>query len=341
MQSKAPKFAAVALALSLSASSPSAAERLNATPQTLTAVLKKAKGGDTVILDPGIYRAVRISERTFVPALTLDARSATVEGLAAKGISGLTIEGGTFTLPPPTKHPRTGKPWFGFALRLDNVKAIKVVNVNFRGPGAGEGPDAPYGQGYGLFVVTGSDFEVSNSRFKGFKSGIVLTRVRGFHLNANHFDAMRSDGIQIAESRNGRVEDNVCGTTRIRDKEHPDCIQLWSRPTSLPTADVTIRRNRAEGPTQGIGMFNHIRNGVDDGGFDRILIEDNDMYVGFPHGIALIDARDSIVRNNRIRTYPGARWRAGITVGPANVRCGNTVASGAGKPAINDAPCKD
>ena len=49
---------------------------------------------------------------------------------------------------------------------------------------------------------------------------------------------------------------------------------------------------------------------------DRILIEDNDIEVGFPNAIGLNGSRDSIIRNNRVRTTAGAKYQARITVDP-------------------------
>jgi len=97
-------------------------------------------------------------------------------------------------------------------------------------------------------------------------------------------------------------------------------------------ADIVIRGNVMEGEMQGIFLGNHVRKGVDDGGFDRITIENNEVTVSFPQGIGLFDARDSVVRNNTVRTIPGStlpngkRVRANLRVtGTGNRVCGNKV----------------
>jgi hypothetical protein len=228
---------------------------------------------------------------------------------------------------------------FGYALRMDGVRGIAVHNAQVQGPGGANEGD-PFGDGYGIFVARSADITIEGGEFSGFKTGIVLSKVDGFSLTRNRFAHMRSDGIQVGEGRRGLIEANVCGETRIRDQEHPDCIQLWSRPTSPPTADIVIRGNRAHGKMQGIFMGNHIRNGIDDGGFDRILIENNELTVGYPQGIALGTGRDSIVRNNRVSTLDGSQWRASINTGKDVKRCGNRVAAAAGRPSVIDKPCE-
>lgn len=337
-------FAAALLALSGAACSPAAdaaPQSVRATPATLSAVLAKARDGDIVVLEPGVYADVAINDRTFETPLILEARDATLRGLRAKNVSGLTIRGGEFRVPAPTTKASTGEQIYGGALRFDNVSRLTVTNGRFIGPGAPPGAaSGPFGEGYGVFVVTGSDVTVTDGKFQGLKNGIVLSRVEGFNLSGNQFAANRSDGINVGEGRKGVIEKNECLATRIRDNEHPDCIQLWSRPTTPPVSDVVIRGNRAEGKMQGIGMFNHTRNGVNDGGFDRITIEDNDMRVAYPHGIALMESRDSVVRNNRVSTLPGARWRAGILAAETE-RCGNTVGAYAGRGPEKDRACQN
>lgn len=317
-----------------------AAATYTATPSTLTAVLGSARDGDTIVLAKGAYKGVRIMGRTFRQPLVIDARAATLEGLFARSVSGLEIRGGEYRLSPTTTSKKSGKPLPGFALRFVQVENIKVSDISVVGPGApADAKDGPHGDGWGLQVNGGKEIEVANSRFRGLKVGITLARVTGFRVLNNQFSNQRSDGIDVAESRKGLIEGNDCRDTRIRAIEHPDCIQMWSRSTSPPTADITIRKNRVRGYSQGIGLFNHVRNGVNDGGFDRILIEDNDIEVPVPHGIAIMDSRDSIVRNNRVRTAPGAKHRTSINSRGAVKRCGNVVEAGAGRPGMVDPSC--
>lgn len=333
-----PSLTALLLASCLAPGAGHATVR-EATPETLAKVLADAKGGDTIKLAPGDYPGVRMGRREFQPRLVIDAGEARIAGWWFRGVSGIDIRGGVYRLPPVFVNPENGRTNYGHSLRIDGSKDILVTKGRFIGPAASGEETLPYGEGYGLFMIGGSNIEVSSNVLAGYKSGMVLSRVDGFKVVDNTFTEMRSDGIQVAESRNGLVEGNQCGGTRIREGEHPDCIQMWSRPTSPPTADIVIRRNRIGGGTQGIGMFNHTRNGVDDGGFDRILIEDNDIEVGYPNAISLKSGRDSIVRNNRIRTLKDSKFRASINVGPGVTRCGNVVSPGAGKSGEKDKAC--
>lgn len=312
-----------------------------ATPATFSAVLQQARSGDTIVLAPGEYAAFKFVRRVFAKPLVIEAGPAVFLGITIGGVEGLEIRGGEYRVPPPGVKPSTGNLVYGAALRLDGVSNVRLLGLNFVGPGAPPGvEDGPFGEGNGVLVNVGSNIEIAKSHFTGLKNGIAMGKTDGFKVTDNVFAGMRSDGVTMGEVRNGLIQGNECSGTRIRSTEHPDCIQLWSRPTSPPTANVVIRGNRAEGPTQGVFLGNHTRDGVNDGGFDRILIEDNDLNVGFPNAIALTDGRASIVRNNRIRTYPGAQYPANINIRGDVQRCGNEIAAGERRPRQVDKKCE-
>jgi hypothetical protein len=148
-----------------------------------------------------------------------------------------------------------------------------------------------------------------------------------------------SDGIDIALSRRVLVDHNECRDTNPTPGAHPDCIQMWSRPTAPPVADITITNNTVSGDTQGITGFNHIRDGVDDGGFDRIRVEDNKVAVKQWHGITLTNCRSCVVRRNRVDTIPNGRIQAWIKFIESDVEaCGNVISAYGEK---EDKRCKE
>lgn len=273
-------------------------------------LLRKLNEGSVVTLTVPITEPIRLKGH-LLRGKTIRAGELPMAMLYPAGsVEGLTIEGGV---------------WQG--IRLDGVKKLKVIKARF------QGPEVP--NGTGLKILGGEDLLIQDNVFESYKEGIALSRVTGFDIRGCAFSRMRSDGMTIGESRQGLIEGNRFHGTKILKDEHPDFIQLYSRPTSPPTSDIIIRRNRGIGPSQGICGFNHERKGVDDGGFDRIVIEDNYLCCGFPHGIALVSARDSHILNNYIETYPLSKYRASINA-EGVMRSGNFVAAGAGKPEVKD-----
>jgi hypothetical protein len=309
------RFHLVALAAAaLVFASPAHPATLPATAADVGKVLATAQSGDVVKLVGEFPDQVRLGRRTFNPPLTIDATAATVKGLFYfSAVEGITFRGGTWA-----------------TIRVDNGKTITVEKARFAGPDQADG--------YGVFINGGANVRVIESAFSQYKSAVVLGKVDGFEVLKNGFDRMRSDGVNIAQSWRGRVAENIIHGTRITSEEHPDCIQMWSRPDAPPASDVVIEDNECVGNTQGFTGFNHVRNGVNDGGFDRITIRRNRVTGTYPHGIALSEGRNSTVTDNVVATYPTSRYRASINVGDA-FKCGNVVKPGAGKAGITDPAC--
>lgn len=277
------------------------------TPADLKALLLASKPGESIRPKGALLKGMTLELKP----------SEVVEGFfyPTTGVGQFTIRGGV---------------WAG--VRLDSVTGLKVEGAEFDGPDQADG--------FGLFVNGGQGVTVTDCQFESYKTGLVLNKVETFEVSRNAFSRMRSDGMTIGESRKGQVVGNRFHGTRITGDEHPDFIQLYSRPTSPPTSDIVIRDNKGMGMSQGICGFNHTRGGVNDGGFDRIVIEDNDLCCGFPHAISLVEARDSRVTHNRVETYPGARYRASINTdkSPGIIRMMNTIQPGAGKAGLVDPP---
>ena len=291
---------------------------LTATPATLPAILTASKGGDVVVLEAGVYGNPGLRRRAFSPPLTIDARRATLERWVVSDVIGLTVRGGAWS-PGCSVFP-----CYNYGLVFQRGANLRVESATFTGSEK-TAPGELYVQadGYGVGFLGSSDVALSGNLFQSLRVGASLAKITGFQIIGNRFTRMRSDGLDVAQGWKGLIEGNVCDGTRLLTTEHADCFQLWSRPDAPPTSDIVIRRNVAASDAQGIGMFNHVRNGVDDGGFDRILIEENDIRSPFANGIGLVNARASVVRNNQVRTMPGAKYVSRIhTVGDV-LRCGN------------------
>jgi len=171
--------------------------------------------------------------------------------------------------------------------------------------------------GYAARITQSSRIAFDGSQFRDSKRGMVIGRSREIAVRRATITGMTIDGINIASSQQVSITGSRCADFRRVDNAHPDCIQLWSRPATGVTSDVSLIGNTSTGNMQGFTAFNHVRKGVDDGGFDRIVIRDNVVEGLFPQGVAVYDCRNCIVRNNRTRRLSGARWKVNVNV----VRC--------------------
>ena len=269
--------------------------------ENLIARLASAKGGETLRLPPGDYGTVKFPPRTYSPALAIIADQARFTSLILRNVEGIKITGGVII--------GTGGKSYGI-----NISQVKNVTI--------------------------ADMTITKAH-----RGIVMGRSENVNIVGNRLIGLLSDGIDLANVSKVSVRGNTCrdfspspatfdsAGKRLTVGDHPDCIQGWSRPPT-PTSDVTIENNDADGSMQGIFLGNHIRNGVDDGGFDRVVIKSNRIRVDHPNGIVLINGRNSEVTDNKISTIPGSiNTRSGTPVrtmirvkeGAGNTVCGNTI----------------
>ncbi len=209
------------------------------------------------------------------------------------------------------------------AAHLQSVTFMSVSNLVWRGGEFSGGDSLPYG-----FVVrTSNNVSFADAHVSHYmRTGLIFDRITGGRISHNSFSDMGSDGMDVALSRRIMIDGNSCSSFFPLPGAHPDCIQSWSRPSDAPTADLTIVHNTMDGSMQGISLFNHVRDGVDDGGFDRIIIAHNNVRVAYPNGIAAYDCRECIIRDNAVDTVPGSGYKTSIRVFRGAVTmCSNTV----------------
>lgn len=269
--------------------------------QALLRQFQAAKGGETIKLQAGDYGYLVLPQKRFSRPVTLDAREARFAGLVANDLAGLVVRGGT----------------------IQGSGERKTVALDIR---------------------RSANVRIEGMQISAAHRGIMVDRSEDIELVGNSLTGLISDGINIALSRRVRVEGNRCrdfnpapaifdpNGVRLKDGDHPDCIQAWSRPEVPPVSDIVVIDNDIEGQMQGIFFGNHVRGGVDDGGFDRITIKNNRVVVAHPNGIRLIDGRDSLVTGNQVATVPGAVLPGGKPVkamlnvsGERTIACGNRV----------------
>ncbi|MBX3482554.1 right-handed parallel beta-helix repeat-containing protein [Phenylobacterium sp.] len=308
-------FCAALMGLIALACAPAWGATLTATPATFVKVLSAAKPGDRIVLAAGAYGLQRPRKLDFTPAVTVDATLASDFAFYGTDLAGLTFAGGS---------------WASF--RIDRGCRIVVEGGTF--------VSAEPGEGTGILINGGCDVAIRGNRLAGYKNGISAASINGYVIEGNGLSWMRSDGLRAGLSRNGRIVGNMVQGTMTVGDEHPDCIQLWSRPGQI-ARDVLIEGNTCVNEdSQGIGLFNHVRDGVDDGGYDNITIRNNLLIVGRPNGLTVTGGRNTVLENNVVRTWPGAKWQAKITItGGSVARCGNSVGVGAGRKASADPAC--
>lgn len=205
---------------------------------------------------------------------------------------------------------------FGARLRLviQNSSGIHVNGGTF-------GPSMD-GSGYAAQVQASKDVTFYKSAFVKSKRGLVIDRSQRVKVSHSRFSGMIIDGVNIASSQHVTVSNVVCdGFTT--GEAHPDCVQGWSRPGGI-TSDILVEKVTLNGAgVQGIFFGNHVRNGVNDGGYDRIVIRNNSITGSYPQGIGLYECRNCEVAGNRVVTLPGSKHRVSINIVGGSVKAEN------------------
>lgn len=247
--------------------------------QEVLTQIANASPGDTVIVPSTFTGPLVISGKNNSAPVTVRIESTNVESILVRNSSNIILEGGTVI----------GGPTVAYGVHIDQSKSITVRGMTV----------------------------------SGAVRGIVLYRAESIGVFQNRLTGLRTGGVIVGESRKLMIEGNSCSNfnpipavydengTLIKDGDHPDCIQVWSRPTTAPSADIIIRGNSMTGTMQGIFLGNHVRNGVDDGGFDRVVVESNYVNVSYPMGISFTAVRVGRIVGNEVRTIEGSRLKNG------------------------------
>lgn len=312
----------LALALALLAPLQAPAATIPATPDTLRTQAAAARPGDVVALSPGHYGATTLRG---LKGITLDARAATVTRLTLSEPQAVRILGGTWD-PGCAPGVRLGD-CNGVALTVSAGREVSIEGAAFVASAA-----AP-ADGSGLMIRGGGGVSLADLQFKGLEKGVRFIETDGLAVARVDCATQRIDCITLAGARNGLIEDVTCRDTKVSAKEHPDCVQAWTNPGGPTVANITIRRLVVVGDTQGVGFF--------DGPFGVVIVEDSVIATTRPHGLSVYDAADLRLRNNDVRTLPGAKHRTKIVSLGSTVTesCGNREAAYAGKRATTEPAC--
>lgn len=193
-------------------------------------------------------------------------------------------------------------------LVLNDVENLHIIGGTFADAN-GTGP-----QGYAAAVTRSRGITIEDALFTNATRGLVIGRSEDIVLKRLTLKGLRSDGINLALSRRIQLSDIHCSEFSPVPPDHPDCIQAWSRPDMPPTADIAIQNVVVKGRMQGVFFGNHTRNGVDDGGFDRISIRGADVATTYLNAVAVFDCRNCTIVGNVVASLPESSNRALVRV---------------------------
>jgi|TARA_R110002020_G_scaffold47754_2_gene136204 parallel beta-helix repeat protein len=323
MSARLPMLA-LALALSWMGAAQGLARDLHVTPDaaetagdgsaqapfaTLDAALRKATGGDRIVLGDGAYGKIAIKGVRFDPPVRIEAEApggAHATGIFVRKSRGLHFAG--LSVWPDGPHEDS--------ITLVVVKGdsadIRLDSMDLRG--SADAPDSYLDWTKEQWLsslrangarLDGPDNAITNSRLTGVAFGITTTgpraMVTGNRIEGFSGDAMRGlgDGSVFAG--------NMAQNTFKVDRNHDDGFQSWATKKDADgrkvVSDITIENNiilewtgpqkhPLRGKLQGLGLF--------DGEYRNFTIRNNLIAISAYHGIALYNGSNSRIVNNTV-----------------------------------------
>ena len=259
-----------------------------ASAEALSATLKVATSGDTILLAPGTYSDIYIRSLSFDNDVTIKSQDpgnpAVITSLNIQNAKGLSFENLEFSNANPTDS---------FSYRVTGSEDIHFKSLDVHGSLNND----PSDDRSAFLIRESKDVSVTNSKFQELSHGINHLDSSNVTISDNSFTSMRSDGILGGGTSNILIARNTFTNFYPADGDHPDAIQFWSKNTTVSAHNIVIIDNVI---TQGVGgqmqgIFMRDTTGVV---FVDVTITGNEIVGGLGNGIMVAGARNLMIDDN-------------------------------------------
>jgi Ca2+-binding RTX toxin-like protein len=266
------------------------------TSAALTAALKAAIAGDTILLAPGEY-SVSVSSLA-LPGVTIASADllhpAVITALNVSSSSGLTFQ---------DLELRADKAGGDNPFKVSGSHDISFTRLDVHGSLDGD----PKNDVSAFLVRSSSNISVTDSEFRELSIGFQHLDIDHLTLTGNEFHNLRSDGIRGGGSSFVTITGNRFHDFHPITGDHPDGIQFWTSNTTTNAHDILVANNliyRGGGQQmQGIFMGDE----VDGVFYERVTVEGNLVSGGMFHGITVASAMGVTIRNNIVQGFTDSK----------------------------------
>ncbi|MBC7737964.1 MAG: right-handed parallel beta-helix repeat-containing protein [Candidatus Saccharibacteria bacterium] len=309
-------------------------------PASLTAALTTAKPGTVFDLAGGEYGPLTLTGLKGTTAAPITLRSADpahparFSRMQLRGVSHVTLQGLTFDYrfdPGDKSHLRP--------FQITSAQGITLTGNLFDGDTARgvSAEDDGFPTAFGLSLRQTSQVRLDGNVIRNFYRGLVVSDSTDLTVRHNDVHDIRADGMDFAQVDRVLIEGNHIHDFRrvVASADHADMIQFWTRGTTRPSTDITIRGNILN---SGTGMYTQsifMRNDLVDTGkagramfYRRVVIEQNIVINAHMNGIAVGETHNLVIRNNTVVRNAAsqgvadnpARWTPQIRVAPTSTQ---------------------
>jgi parallel beta-helix repeat protein len=215
------------------------------TAAALSTALKSAASGDTILLAPGTYSSLSLSNLHFAQDVTIQSQYASnpavMTGLTLTYSNGLTFKGLDF------KVGSSDNPF-----QVGASQDIHFVGLDVHGSMDGNATN----DRAAFLVRSSSNISFENSEFQQLSAGVGHLNSDHIVISGNEFHDIVVDGVRGGGSSYVTIANNDFHDFYPTPGVHPDMIQFWTTNTTRSAHDIVITGNsmmRGDGSTaQGI-----------------------------------------------------------------------------------------
>ncbi|MES3026265.1 MAG: right-handed parallel beta-helix repeat-containing protein [Pseudomonadota bacterium] len=261
---------------------------------SLNTALRRAQGGDAILLKPGVYSGVEVNRLSFDKPVTIRSESpaarATLTNFWVRNSKGLSFE--------DLEFEAQGPDYVSFQVIDSEVVSFKNIEVH----GSLDGNTGNDGQGLG--VLRSKDVQVTGSEFHQLHRALSMSQSENLLIAESKFHDLRTTGFVGAELTNVEILRNNFSNFSPVPNDHPDAIQFLTSGTKQVTRNITVQGNlisRGTGePSQGI----FFKDEVGTLPYEDVKIRDN-LVLGTGYGgIYVIGARNLVATGNQLFSNP-------------------------------------
>lgn len=271
----------------------------------LRAALNTRTADTTIVLKQGSYGEMTFNARESALGIKLVAADASkppvFAGLTIQNANGVSIEGVHFSTKPGAA--------FANGLTLRNCEDIVLQKNLFDGA-----PGAMAAGQRGLLVDKSSNVVVSNNHFTDLMRGAVITETTGVKLLGNTVKDVRSEGFNLAGVKNVEIAHNKMNDFHPVAGDHPDFIQFWTRGAKTASENIHIHNNEFIQQKNGLSVQGIFMDNDDQIPYQNVIIENNVIQSGMPHGVLVEQAVGVRVENNTALAVEGSTFRVSVAV---------------------------
>jgi hypothetical protein len=268
----------------------------------LSAAIRAATPGTTILVEPGRYGLLNLKRRTYeTTVLTIAAagpESPIFAGADLSGAKGVVLSGLDFT--------GSASP----LVRIVGASNIRFTNSHLRGASANLDPWDD--SNTAIWVRSASNITLSGNDFQDLRAALYIQNAYDVDVTRNSFTYLR-EGINVASLGRGSISGNVFHSfsPNYGLREHPDAIQFWTRGETWGSFDITLANNffafGGQRAVQGIFIRSEEAESYNRPVYYRNFTITGNVYYGSSlHGISLSSVHGARITNNVAVASPWA-----------------------------------